>query len=67
MQTAHVAYKLGSVLGKDADADKATMKINTNGLLKLEFEGSNWSSRYFFANRVTNYSKGHLTWDESIF
>jgi ribonucleoside-diphosphate reductase beta chain len=21
----------------------------------------------FFANRVTNYSKGHLTWDESIF
>jgi ribonucleoside-diphosphate reductase beta chain len=21
----------------------------------------------FFANRVTNYSKGHMTWDESIF
>jgi ribonucleoside-diphosphate reductase beta chain len=21
----------------------------------------------FFANRVTNYSKGHITWDESIF
>ncbi len=21
----------------------------------------------FFANRVTNYSKGHLQWDESIF
>jgi ribonucleotide reductase beta subunit family protein with ferritin-like domain len=21
----------------------------------------------FFANRVTNYSKGHMEWDESIF
>lgn len=40
------------VMANNKDADKATMKINTNGLLKLEFEGSNWSSRYFFARKA---------------
>ena len=34
------------------DSDYINMKLNTNGLLKLEFEGENWKSKYFFVRKA---------------
>lgn len=40
------------VMANNKDADDITMKLNTNGLLKLEFEGENWKSKYFFVRKA---------------
>jgi hypothetical protein len=40
------------VLANNKDADKATMKLNINGLLLLEFESKNWKSTYYILRKA---------------
>jgi ribonucleoside-diphosphate reductase beta chain len=45
-------------------------RIDTNALKRMKWFDSLSAGKQhtdFFASRVTNYSKGHLQWDESIF
>lgn len=39
------------ILANNKDADKTTMKLNIQGLLKLEFEGKNWKSSYHIVRK----------------
>lgn len=41
-----------TVLNNNKDADKATMKINLQGLMKLEFEGEDWKSVYYLIRKA---------------
>ncbi len=64
MQTAHVAYKLGSVLGKDADADNTYFTCvgvrNLEALLAVEkilfeFDNIKEISTYSFMGIMGNW------------
>ena len=41
-----------NILNNNKDATKATMKINSGGLMKFEFEGENWSSYYYVVRKA---------------
>jgi len=41
-----------SILNNNKDATKATMKFNTKGYVKFEFEGENWSSFYYVVRKA---------------
>tara|TARA_R110000796_G_scaffold37685_1_gene94933 strand:- start:1948 stop:2688 length:741 start_codon:yes stop_codon:yes gene_type:complete len=41
-----------SILNNNKDATKATMKVNTKGWIKFEFEGENWSSFYYVVRKA---------------
>ena len=41
-----------NILNNNKDATSATMKINSGGLMKLEFEGDNWSSYYYVLRKA---------------
>ena len=40
------------ILNNNKDATKATMKVNTKGYVKFEFEGENWSSYYYVVRKA---------------
>ena len=41
-----------TILNNNKDATKATMKVNTKGYVKFEFEGENWSSYYYVVRKA---------------
>ena len=41
-----------TILNNNKDATKATMKFNTKGYVKFEFEGENWSSFYYVVRKA---------------
>ena len=41
-----------NILNNNKDATKATMKINSGGLMKFEFEGENWNSYYYVVRKA---------------
>jgi len=41
-----------TILNNNKDATKATMKINTKGYVKFEFEGEDWSSFYYVVRKA---------------
>ncbi|MBT3738677.1 MAG: hypothetical protein HOG33_06230 [Candidatus Marinimicrobia bacterium] len=41
-----------NILNNNKDAIKATMKINSGGLMKFEFEGENWNSYYYVVRKA---------------
>ena len=41
-----------TILNNNKDATKATMKINTKGYVKFEFEGEDWSSYYYVVRKA---------------
>ena len=43
-----------TILNNNKDATKATMKVNTKGYVKFEFEGEDWKS-YYYIVRKTEY------------
>jgi hypothetical protein len=40
------------IFANNKDADKATMSLNIQGLLKLVFEGENWKSTYYVVRKA---------------
>ena len=41
-----------TILNNNKDATKATMKVNTKGYVKFEFEGEDWSSYYYVVRKA---------------
>ena len=41
-----------TILNNNKDATKATMKVNTKGYVKFEFEGKDWSSYYYVVRKA---------------
>ena len=41
-----------TILNNNKDATKATMKVNTKGYVKFEFEGEDWSSFYYVVRKA---------------
>jgi len=41
-----------TILNNNKDATKATMKANTKGYVKFEFEGEGWSSYYYVVRKA---------------
>ena len=41
-----------TILNNNKDATKATMKVNTKGYVKFEFEGEDWSSYYYIVRKA---------------
>ena len=41
-----------TILNNNKDATKATMKVNTKGYVKFEFEGEDWNSYYYVVRKA---------------
>ena len=41
-----------TILNNNKDADSAVLKVNTQGLMKLEFEGEDWKSYYYIVRKA---------------
>jgi ribonucleoside-diphosphate reductase beta chain len=64
-----IKHRVNTKLG-DLGYDPIVNGIDPNSLKRMKWFDSLSAGKQhtdFFANRVTNYSKGHLQWDESIF
>jgi ribonucleoside-diphosphate reductase beta chain len=64
-----IKHRVNTKLG-DLGYDPVVNGIDPNALKRMKWFDSLSAGKQhtdFFANRVTNYSKGHLQWDESIF
>ena len=64
-----IKNRVNTKLG-DLGYDPIVNGIDTNALKRMKWFDSLSAGKQhtdFFANRVTNYSKGHMEWDESIF
>ena len=41
-----------NILNNNKDAESASLKVNSQGLMKLEFEGDNWESFYYIVRKA---------------
>jgi len=41
-----------TILNNNKDAESATLKVNSQGLMKLEFTGENWESFYYIIRKA---------------
>jgi hypothetical protein len=41
-----------TILNNNKDAESAILKVNSQGLMKLEFEGEDWKSFYYIIRKA---------------